>query len=84
MMDNLCKQAKRIIKGKVDVLAKPLEDGIAICFFNKGKSSKSFKFNPDILAKDDYICAEKLESYDALQQLHKVFSSCEKKHCPSQ
>ena len=62
--DNLCKQAKRIIKGKVDVLSKPLEDGIAICFFNKSKSSKTFKFNPEILIKDDYVGADKLDSYD--------------------
>ena len=62
--DILCKQAKRIIKGKVDVLAKPLEDGIAVCFFNKGGNKKNFKFDPSILIKDDYIAANDIQSYE--------------------
>ena len=40
--DSLCKQAKRIVKGKIDVLAKPLEnDRVAICVFNKSKKENS-------------------------------------------
>ena len=72
--DNLCKQAKRIIKGKVDVLAKPLEDGIAICFFNKSKSAKTFKFNPDILTKDNYTSADKIEAYEIKQIVGEITS----------
>ena len=61
--DILCRQAKRVIKGGVDVLAKPLEDGIAVCFFNKGGEKKNFKFDPTILIKDDYIAADEINSY---------------------
>lgn len=62
--DKLCKQAKRIIKGKIDVLAKPLVDGIAVCFFNKGGNKKNFKFDPTTLIKDDYIAANDIKSYE--------------------
>ena len=57
--DLLCKQAKRIKKGSVDILAKPLTDGIAICFFNRSSRKQKLSFEPSILIKDDYIAADK-------------------------
>lgn len=57
--DTLGKQAKRVKKGCVDVLAKPLADGsIAVCFFNKIGGKKSVKFNLSALNKDEYVNAK--------------------------
>lgn len=57
--DALCKQAKRVKKGGVDVLAKPLADGsTAICFFNKG-GKRGFSFDLSSLYKDNYVAAKK-------------------------
>ncbi|MGN0765828.1 MAG: alpha-galactosidase [Christensenellales bacterium] len=54
--DELGRQAKRIVKGGVDVLAKPLAGGrVAVCFFNKQgfKASKNVDWNK--IAGDEYI-----------------------------
>lgn len=56
--DTLAKQAKRVKKGLVDVLAKPLADGTtAVCFFNKGGKRK-VTFDLDALKKDGYVSAK--------------------------
>lgn len=55
--DKLGKQAKRIVKGGVDILAKPLEDGVAVCFFNKKSSAKKVKTSWGKIACDEYIKA---------------------------
>lgn len=62
--DKLGKQAKRIIKGKVDILIKPLEDkSVAVCIFNKTKKDKVINFSIDNLIADEYINLNKAEMY---------------------
>lgn len=54
--DPLGKQAKRIRRGAVDVLAKPLADGgIAVCFFNKTKIAQKRRLDVAKLYRDDYV-----------------------------
>lgn len=56
--DALCKQAKRIKRGAVDVLAKPLADGkTAVCFFNKTILKQKSALDVEKLRKDDYVAA---------------------------
>lgn len=67
--DALAKQAKRIKKGGVDVLAKPLADGAtAICFFNKKSRCSSVKFNIPSLANDEYVALKKQDQYTLCEQ----------------
>ncbi|MBQ3754665.1 MAG: hypothetical protein II867_00695, partial [Clostridia bacterium] len=67
--DPLCKAAKRVKKGKVDVLAKPLADGsVAVCFFNKKNSNQSAKFDLNSLCDDEYVAIKKATSYHASEQ----------------
>ena len=62
--DSLSKAAKRVKKGLVDVLAKPLsEDKVAICFFNRGKIKKSASYNVEKLVDDEYVQLLKAKSY---------------------
>ncbi len=62
--DALGKQAKRVRKGTVDVLAKPLADGsTAVCFFNKGGSKARASYDLSKLQKDDYVAAGNFEGY---------------------
>ena len=62
--DILSKAAKRVKKGLVDILAKPLsEDRVAICFFNKGKIKKSASYNVEKLVDDEYVQLLKTKSY---------------------
>lgn len=63
--DPLAKQAKRIKKGRIDVLAKPLSDGVALCFFNKGGEATT-SFALDALVKDSYISLKKSAEYTAV------------------
>lgn len=57
--DALCKQAKRVRKGTVDVLAKPLADGsTAVCFFNKKGGRKTVSYDLELLKKDSYVSAK--------------------------
>ena len=54
--DALGKQAKRIVKGDVDVLVKPLVDGkTAICYFNKTDSTKNYAFEEKLFASEEYV-----------------------------
>ncbi len=54
--DALGKQAKRVKKGGVDVLAKPLADGsTAICLFNKTSHKATAKYDLNKLADDKYV-----------------------------
>ena len=54
--DVLGKQAKRIVKGSVDVLVRPLANGkTAICYFNKTDATKTFSFDENIFVKESYI-----------------------------
>lgn len=54
--DPLVKPAKRIKKGMVDILAKPLYNGDAVvCFFNKSGSKKAIEFDIDSLCEHKYL-----------------------------
>lgn len=67
--DSLGKQAKRVKRGTVDVLAKPLKDGsVAICFFNKSAHGASASFDINKLADDKYVCLVKKQQYTACEQ----------------
>lgn len=67
--DSLAKQAKRVKKGTVDVLAKPLADGsTALCFFNKSSHGASVKFNLNSLYKDEYVSMKQASHYTLRNQ----------------
>lgn len=54
--DVLGKQAKRIVKGDIDVLVRPLDGGkTAICYFNKTDSKKNYIFKENIFENEEYI-----------------------------
>lgn len=64
--DPLGKQAKRVKKGMVDVLAKPLADGsVAVCFFNKSSIPQKAKYDLRKLVDDKYVALKKANSYSA-------------------
>ena len=65
--DSLAKQAKRVKKGGVDVLAKPLADG-SVCFFNKLSHGAKAKFDLNTLADDKYVALQKQTEYTAKEQ----------------
>lgn len=52
--DKLGKAAKRVVKGAVDVLARPVEGGAAVCFFNKKGRDKKASISVAALVKDGY------------------------------
>lgn len=52
--DKLGKQAKRVRKGDIDVLVKPLVGGTAVCVFNKGSADAAYTLS-DAELKDEYI-----------------------------
>lgn len=67
--DPLCKQAKRVKRGSVDVLAKPLLNGsVAVCFFNKTSHSAKASYNILKLCDDKYVAMTKAASYTAEEQ----------------
>lgn len=67
--DPLCKQAKRVKRGTVDVLAKPLADGsTAVCFFNKSCHSAKKSYDLNKLCNDRYIAMANKQSYSAVEQ----------------
>lgn len=67
--DALGKQAKRVRKATIDVLAKPLADGsTAICFFNKSSHKAKTSFDLNKLAADEYVSLKKQPEYTAVEQ----------------
>ena len=55
--DKLGKQCKRIVKGDVDVLVKPLKEGkTAVCIFNKSSEKKKYAVDERMLEAEKYIC----------------------------
>lgn len=67
--DALGKQAKRVKRGGVDVLAKPLADGsTAVCFFNKTGHGSNAKFDLAKLVDDEYVKLAKQKQYTATEQ----------------
>lgn len=54
--DKLGKQCKRIVKGDVDILVKPLENGkTAVCIFNKSSETKKYAVDERLLREEKYI-----------------------------
>lgn len=67
--DKLCKPAKPIKLGGVDILARPLEGGrVALCLYNKTKMKKTAKFDVRKLINDEYVCLEDAKNYDIVEQ----------------
>lgn len=63
--DALGVPAKRVIKGTVDVLIKPLADGsVAVCAFNKG-GKKKYNLNLKKVLSDEYARCKKTENFVA-------------------
>lgn len=61
--DALGVPAKRVIKGTVDVLVKPLADGsVAVCAFNKG-GKKKYNLNLKKVLSDEYARCKKTENF---------------------
>lgn len=57
--------AKRVVKGTVDVLVKPLADGsVAVCAFNKG-GKKKYNLNLKKVLSDEYARCKKTENFVA-------------------
>ena len=66
--DSLAKPAKRVKKGRTDVIARPLANGdIALCFFNKCGGAKKLSFNLKSLEKDDYFGIKNAEVFEATE-----------------
>ena len=62
--DEEYKPCKRIVKGSIDLLAKPLTNGrVAVCLFNKTKSKKSLSAPLKNIFDDEYINLKRKESY---------------------
>ena len=67
--DSLCKQAKRVKRGTIDVLAKPLADGsTAVCFFNKSSHAAGIKYHIGKLCDDKYVSMKKANAYALTEQ----------------
>lgn len=63
--DALGVPAKRVVKGTVDVLVKPLADGsVAVCAFNKG-GNKKYSLNLKKVLSDEYARCKKTENFVA-------------------
>lgn len=63
--DALGVPAKRVVKGIVDVLVKPLADGsVAVCAFNKG-GKKKYNLNLKKVLSDEYARCKKTENFVA-------------------
>ena len=62
--DPLVKPAKKIGKqGKIEIIARPLANGdVAICFFNKSNSNKSFEYDLNNLKEEKYLNVNRTNS----------------------
>lgn len=56
-----CKRVRSL--PRADVLAKPLADGVAICFFNRTRFATSATFDINALAEDEYFDFVKCDGY---------------------
>lgn len=61
--DELSKPCKKVRGGSIDVLAKPLIDGVAVCLFNKSCMSKRASYDLRKLIKDEYVKLKNLPEY---------------------
>lgn len=67
--DALGKPAKRIVKGSVDVLVKPMADGsAAICAFNRGSGKKSYRIDLEKVCAEAYAALPKAQKYRVIDQ----------------
>ena len=67
--DQLGKQAKLVKKGRVDILAKPLEGGkTAICVFNRKRGKKKVTVDLNKIADDKYVNMNHKNSYELVEQ----------------
>ncbi|MCI8325873.1 MAG: alpha-galactosidase [Clostridia bacterium] len=72
--------AKRLRKGRIDVLVKPLRDGsAAICFFNKSSRKGVSKLNIASVIADGYACLAKTGKYKVTDMWTDEESVCEGK-----
>ena len=72
--DPLCRPAKRMRRGTVDVLARPLADGsVAVCLFNRAHSTKRVRVDLDAIFRDPYVDVAVPASYT----LHDVWQDNE-------
>lgn len=70
--DELFKQGKLVKKGAVDVIAKPIVDGTAVCFFNHRGGKKTFTYDLDNLVNDNYVAAKKIEDCEIKELVNHV------------
>lgn len=63
--DSLCKSAKRLKNGSVQILARPLSGGrYALMFFNKGRIKRNINFSIKELCRDKYINTPEKSAYE--------------------
>ena len=63
--DGKGKACKRVKRGITDILAKPLSDGTAFCFFNRAPFAVNFTCDVSKFSKDAYLEFEKKDCYKA-------------------
>lgn len=63
--DGKGKACKRVKRGITDILAKPLSDGTAFCFFNRAPFAVNFTCDVSKFSKDAYLEFEKKDGYKA-------------------
>ena len=74
--DPLVKPAKRIKKGSIDTLVRPLYNGdTVVCFFNKTKTKKAVELDISTLTQDEYLSLAGAPSYE----IHDLWSD-EREH----
>ncbi len=67
--DKLCKPAKPIKLGRIDILARPLESGrVALCLYNKSRIGKTARFDVRKLINDKYVCLDEAKAYEIVEQ----------------
>ncbi|MEG2084886.1 MAG: glycoside hydrolase family 27 protein, partial [Clostridia bacterium] len=77
--DALCKAGKRVSKGLVDIIAKPLSNGeVAICFLNTSQINQSVNFDLSKLVADEYISLKKAPTYSILNVWENTTSTANK------
>lgn len=63
--DELSLSCKKVRGGLVDILAKPLKDGVAFCALNKTRRKRKIRFDVRKYASDAYLRLERKDSYRA-------------------
>ena len=63
--DEKGKPCKRVKSGKVDILIKPVTEGVAVCFFNRCGGKKTLNVDLTKYCGDEYLEFAKKETYAA-------------------